>query len=249
MSTVNQQRLERLIEQGYEFRIGDYISEGFSILQKQLGLFIAFTIVFFLITMGAQIVPFIGVIASTFFLSPPLVAGFYLVSHKIKMGENVTFNDFFSGFTYLGPLALATLVLIIFYLGAMIPFVMAVGTSIFLGEFTGFDMFPFWSFFLLLPLVYLGVAYSWASLFIVFYKMDFWPAMEMSRRIVTKNWWQVFLFAIVIGLVNMAGALALGIGLLATIPASMAAQYAAFADVTRLIEEEETDQIVDHLVD
>lgn len=249
MRTLNQQKMERLIEQGYEFRLGDYISEGFSIMQKQMGLFVGFTIVFFLIVMGAQIVPVVGPIASSFFLSPPLVAGFYLVSHKIKLGEPITFNDFFSGFTFVGPLAIATIVLTIFYIVGMVPFIMAVGTSIFLGEFTGFEMFPFWSFFLLLPLVYLGVAYSWTSLFIVFHKMEFWPAMELSRKIVTKNWWQIFLFAIAIGFVNLAGVLALGVGLLFTVPASLAAQYAAFADVTRLMEEEEADEIVDHLVD
>lgn len=249
MSTINQQKLERLIEQGYEFRLGDYISEGFSILQKQMGLFVAFTLIFFLIAVAAQIVPVVGPIASSFFLTPPLVAGYYLVSHRIKLGESITFNDFFSGFSFIGQLALATLVMTIFYIVGMIPFFASVGTSIFLGDFTGFDGFPFWSFLLLLPLVYLGVAYTWTSLFIVFYKMDFWPAMETSRRLITKNWWQIFLFAIVIGLVNVAGALALGVGLLFTVPASMAAQYAAFADVTRLMEEEEADEIVDHLVD
>jgi ABC-type antimicrobial peptide transport system permease subunit len=61
--------------------------------------------------------------------------------------------------------------------------------------------------------------------------------MEYSRKLVTKNWWQFFGLAIVLGLINVLGALVLGIGLLVTIPASGLAVYAAFESIVGLPEE------------
>ena len=45
---------------------------------------------------------------------------------------------------------------------------------------------------LILPGIYLGVAYLFTYLLlIVDQKLDFWTAMEVSRRVVTTQWWRV----------------------------------------------------------
>lgn len=249
MESTVQQKLQRILDQGYEFRLGDYIGQGFSLFQKQIGLFMGFTLVFFLIVIVANFVPIVGPIAVNLFLTPPLICGFYLVADKLRRGESVVFNDFFKGFDSLGPLALAALVMGLIYVICMVPVFAVVGFSLFLGDFSSLDHFPFWAFLLVAPLVYLAIGYSWTNMFIVFYKMEFWPAMEMSRKIITKHWGMIFLFSIVIGLLAGAGFIALGIGILATVPVALIASYAAFADVTRLAEVDNADEIVDHLVD
>jgi len=82
-----------------------------------------------------------------------------------------------------------------------------------------------------------------------FYEMEPWPAMEASRKIVSKQWFMVLLFLFAVGLIAMAGLILLGVGILYTLPAMICALYAAFADVSRLNEASggEAD-LIDHFV-
>lgn len=248
MQPADQQKFQRLIDEGYSFSLGNYISQGFAIFQKQMGLFIGFTFVFLLISMVGQFIPIVGPLAMSLFVSPALICGYYLVAHRIENGETVEFSNFFRGFDYIGQLALAALVMMLFYIVAMVPFFAVVGFSVFMGDFSN-PNFPPWSILLMIPLFYIAIGYAWTNLFIVFYKMEFWPAMETSRKMITKNFWNILLFAIVVGLLAGSGIIALGVGLLATLPIALCAQYAAFADVTRLKEVENENEIVDHLVE
>ncbi|MGC8713456.1 MAG: hypothetical protein ACP5RH_13795 [Leptodesmis sp.] len=70
--------------------------------------------------------------------------------------------------------------------------------------------------------------------FAVAQRMDFWTAMEASRKLITKNWFSFFGFALVLFLMNVAGALLLGVGLLVSIPLSFCAIAAAYADIVGL---------------
>ncbi len=85
--------------------------------------------------------------------------------------------------------------------------------------------------FLIIPGIYFAVAYSFSLLFVVFLKMDFWPAMEASRKIISKNFWSFLGFFIILSLINILGILALGLGFLFTIPATYCMVYAAFESV------------------
>jgi hypothetical protein len=256
-------KIDRIINEGSEFKFGDYISRGFEIFQKNMGGFIGFAFLFFLISIVIGLIPILGSIANSLFIGPALMAGGYLVAHKVDRGESTEFSDFFKGFDFTGQLALAALVTAILAIISLIPFGIACwGWNEGIIEWyrdaqsnptnpPGFpDLPPWWSFFLLLPVIYLSIAYSWTYLFIVLYRMDFWPAMEASRRLLTKHWLFYFLFAIVIGLIAAAGALLLCVGLLATFPAMLCMTYAAFADVTKLNEVPDAgNEIEQHLVD
>ncbi len=252
-------RIESILQNGYDFKFGDYISRGFEILQKKLGGFILFTLVFLAIVVVIQLIPFIGPIAVQFFISPALTVGFFLVAHKLQKGETVEFGDFFKGFDYIGQLALTSLIMSLIIVASLIPFFLAVaGTGIFewymdamqmRGEIGDLPQLPAWTFLLMLPAVYLGVAYYWAYMFVVFYNMSFWDALESSRKLITKKWFLIFAFLIVVGLIAMAGMIIVCIGLLASIPATMCMVYASFEDVTQLNKESsEGDDIERHLV-
>jgi len=138
-------------------------------------------------------------------ISGPLTAGFFIVAHKINRGEPYEFNTFFKGFDFFVPLFLFTLVGGIF---------IALGTLA-----------------LILPGIYLAVAYSFAIPFIVFAKMEFWDGMEISRKLITKNWWSIFGLMILVFLINLLGTLILLVGLLFTIPITYCAIYAAFDEI------------------
>jgi hypothetical protein len=166
---------------------------------------------------GFTLLTLIGMIILSFIpfasilLSGPIAAAPIIIGWRVAKGKPVEFGNFFDGFQLFVPLLLASLIVGIF---TIIGFI-----------------------FLILPGIYLAIAYLFVNHLIVVYKMEFWPAMEYSRKLVTKNWWQFFGLAIVLGLINVLGALVLGIGLLVTIPASGLAVYAAFESIVGLPEE------------
>jgi uncharacterized membrane protein len=82
-----------------------------------------------------------------------------------------------------------------------------------------------------LPGIYLLVSWQFTLPLIIDKRLDFWPAMELSRRVISKHWWHFFGFLIVCGLVNCVGALALGVGIFVSLPVTLIAWLYAFEDI------------------
>lgn len=244
-------RVQQTIDRGYEFNFGEYISKGLKLATKNAGLFIAFTFVFFLIMAVLSFIPVIGQLASSFVVGPCLGAGFLLAARRTDEDRVLEFSDFFKGFDYLGDLVITTIISTLGILAAMIPFFAIVGFSMFTldaGEIP--DIPPIWSIVLLIPVFYLAISWSMATYLVVFHGMKGWPALEASRQIVSKKWGNFFLLMIVLGLIAMAGALVLLIGLLFAYPVVVCSQYAAFRDIVGVADEEAVDlDITSHLVD
>jgi len=139
------------------------------------------------------------------FLSIPLSAGFLIAAFYISSGKEVYFETFLEGFRHF----------IAFFL-----FTIVSGFLLFLGFIA-----------LILPGIYLMVGYVFTPFYIIFAKMDFWEAMESSRKLVHREWFSIFGFLIVLLFINFLGVLALGFGLLITVPLSYCAMYAAFDDI------------------
>ena len=68
------------------------------------------------------------------------------------------------------------------------------------------------------PVIYLGVSWIFASLLIVDKGLDFWPAMELSRKVAGKQFFSVFGLLFLCGLIMIAGVLALCLGLFVAAP-------------------------------
>lgn len=71
---------------------------------------------------------------------------------------------------------------------------------------------------LIIPGIYLAVAFYYAPLLIIDRKMGFWEAMQLSRRTVHAQWFPVFGLAILSGLMSLLGLLLCCVGMLATFP-------------------------------
>jgi uncharacterized membrane protein len=198
--------LNELIADGYDFDFGKYISDGFDVFKKEAGSFIGFGILSGLIIAIAGMIPFGGLI-----VAPPLTIGFSIYSHKVAYDQSRQFSDFFKGFNgrLFGQLILVSVVSGILSALGMILFI--------------------------LPGIYLAVGYIFASQIVLFYdpKTEFWEAMEFSRKLVTKNWWSFFGLGIVAGLIALSGILLLGIGVLITAPIASCILYAAFNDIVK----------------
>ena len=85
---------------------------------------------------------------------------------------------------------------------------------------------------LIVPGIYLTIAWTFTLALVIDKQLHFWTAMEMSRKIVSKHWWQFFGFAVVLLLLKIAGLLALIAGLFfITLPLAVAALMFAYEDV------------------
>jgi uncharacterized membrane protein len=61
--------------------------------------------------------------------------------------------------------------------------------------------------------------------------MDFWPAMQASHDVVKNDYFGFTMFLIVMALINILGALCCIVGLLVTIPVSIAAITIAYQEI------------------
>jgi hypothetical protein len=243
------EQIDFAINKSYAFNFGDYISRGFSLVGKNPGLFIAYAFIYLLILTVCQFVPFLGPIAS-FIATPCLTAGFYLSANKQERGKTLEFGDFFKGFDFIGQLILISLIQGALMIVVMIPFVILM---FFMIDVTAGDNFPALmiglGLLLFLPIVYIMVAWGFAPLLVLFHKMEAWQAMEASRKIITSNWVMFFLFSIVASFIAMLGFVALGFGILYTLPVVMCMYYAAFHDIVGVPESHSGGSFMDHLVD
>ena len=58
------------------------------------------------------------------------------------------------------------------------------------------------------PGIYLFVAWWFALPLVIDKRLEFWPAMRLSRKIITLHWWKFFGFLLVLGIAQLAGFIA-----------------------------------------
>lgn len=209
-----------LVDRDYEVKIGEYFSRGWEIFKAKAPLFILFTFVLVLIQVVISVLPFPlgarsedgpggGILNLAFnIVAPALSAGYYFVAFQLARGRSAVFNDFFQGFNKFLPIFLTALVSTIL-------------TAI------GFVL-------LILPGIYLAIAYLFAQPLVIDKNADFWQAMETSRKLITKKWFSFLGLMLLIFLLNLAGAMLLGVGLFVTLPLSMCIITAAYEDIVGL---------------
>lgn len=85
--------------------------------------------------------------------------------------------------------------------------------------------------FCLLPGIYLAVAWAFAIPLVIDRNMEFWSAMEVSRKVVNKVWWPMFGLLILAYLIAVSGVLLCLIGIIITAPIALAALVYAYEDI------------------
>ena len=187
-----------------EFSSGDCIREGWAVVSSNLGLFVVSTLLYFGILIVAGIIPGVNVL-SNLVLTMPLTAGLYIIAFKSMDNQGPAIGDLFGGFQNFIQLVLLNLVM-----GILIAL--------------GFIL-------LIIPGIYLAVSYTFALPLILERNMDFWTAMETSRKEIGQRWFQIFGFGILLFLLNLLGAIALGIGLFVTLPITFCAIAIAYRKI------------------
>lgn len=122
----------------------------------------------------------------------PVIAGIVMIGVYRASGLPVSYKMVFAYFRDAVPIILVNILVIVLTLLGMM--------------------------FLLLPGIYLGVAYTLAVPLVVDRGMGPWEAMELSRRAISRHWFKVFGLYLAMGLISMVSVIPLGVGLIWTIP-------------------------------
>lgn len=191
----------------YDFSIIEMIKEGFARIEGVKLIFIQAFLIYMIIAIALNILlslvfpspvdnpnilnqQIVGILSYPVLI--PLMVGMMMLAIKYSRGETIHYRAMFEYYHMVGHLSLAG---ILIYILTLIGFLL-----------------------LVLPGIYLSVAYVFALPLIADKGLDVWEAMELSRKAVTKNWFKVFGLMLLLVLIFGLGALALGIGLIWAIP-------------------------------
>ena len=203
--------LENAIAGRYDFTIGEVMSEAWGLAKGFKATFWGAGIVIYLMAIvsgliwgrislgifGAHANPigpaiFNGLIGA---LMMPLFVGLIAMVVKRASGMPVAFS---TAFAYLGKAPA------LFVAGLLVTLLTYLGLAL-----------------LIIPGLYLAVAYGMTMPVIAFNNVGVWQAMEISRKAITRKWFRVFGLHLAVGFVLVLSALPLGIPLIWTIPWAM----------------------------
>ena len=128
-------------------------------------------------------------------INGPLAAGMNIAALLLITHRELKFDYFFVGFKRFLPLFLLYMVS---------------GLFIVLGCFL-----------LILPGLYLAIAFVWATYLVIDRQEDFWPAMMNSMKVVNSSFGTTFVLLLALAGLNILGMLACGVGVLVTGPISI----------------------------
>ena len=138
-------------------------------------------------------------------IGAPLAAGFFIVADKIAKNESTEFGDFFKGFDHFVQLILGNLA---YFIAVLFGFL-----------------------FLVIPGIYLAIAFTLWIPFVIFHDLNFIDALKVSRLVVTKNWWNFLLLGFVCAGIALLGVLALFVGIFVAVPVIQCISYAVYEDI------------------
>ena len=189
------------LRRGAVVDIGSAVSRGWALVRDNLWVLAGATVLGWLICIGLAFVPVVGWVVGIV-----LLGGLdYLFIRRIR-GETVQVGDVFAGFN-LAFLHL-TIAGLVKWLFTSLGFMLCI-----------------------LPGIYLGVGYVFALPLVIDKKMEFWPAMEVSRLVVHRHWWSTFGLVIVLALVALAGFLVCLVGALVSVPLASASLMYVYEDL------------------
>lgn len=189
------------LQRGAPVDISRAISRGWALVRDNLLELVGASLLAWLVTVGLAAVPVLGWIVGFV-----LLGGLdYMFLRRIR-GEEVQIGDVFAGFNR-----------------AFLDLTMA-GLVKWLLTTLGLIL-------CIVPGIYLAVGYVFALPLVIDKKMDFWTAMEVSRRVVHEQWWSIFALVIVLALVALAGFLVCGVGALISVPVASAALMFVYEDL------------------
>lgn len=139
------------------------------------------------------------------FLYGPLTVGFYFIILEKMRGKPINIGDITKGFN--------------FFLASFL-------SSILIGIFIGIG-----SIFCIIPGFVIAALYLFTPLFIVEKNLDFWEAMEASRKVVRDHIFEMTILVLLLLVFSLVGIIACGVGIIFTTPWILAITAVAYDDM------------------
>lgn len=196
-----------LIARAGQLDIGGCLERSWNLLKTNFWPVVGTTFVLVVVMLIAGSIPFFGILVSLL-LTGVFYGGLYFFYLKKIRGEPAELGDAFAGFSLAFlPLMLASLVSSLLTMVGMLL--------------------------LILPGIYLAVSYSFVYLLVIDKRLEFWCAMEVSRRVITAQWWRMFGLLLLGALIALLGLVGLLIGFFVTLPIFIVAVAYAYEDLCR----------------
>jgi hypothetical protein len=236
--------IEQLAERDYDLDIGACVSRAWALMKNNFGTIFGGGAVYLGIQLVVSLlgqIPILGVViavANGIFVAAPLMAGLYYFLLKNIRRQSVEIGDIFAGFrsNYVQLILTYVVMMLLCFLVAMPG-----------GFITGFGAFQMVNqhvatparvlvvcvgvALMVLPLIYFTVSWLFALALVIDKQMSFWPALQLSRRMVNKHWWTVFGLLVIGSLINIAGLFACCVGLFISVPVAFASLMYAYEDI------------------
>lgn len=254
------EKFERLLRQKDQFEFKNYLPKAFRLFSSDIGNFLPYTFLLILVLLLTRIAGMVGIVVSMLLINQ-LIAGYFVAGAALQRGQKTNMATYFAAFEFNLSIIFFSFVQLLVNVLLFVPFLLVVGFNMFRLDLFGSSVFPYWSLLLLLPSIYLSTTWRWAPALMVFYHMNLWPAMETSRKLVTRNLFVHVIHVLVISIplltpfilstltedlvLRLLGALSLLL-----LGYSFGADYCAFADVVNLLEDREEEMdLMDHLIE
>ena len=223
--------LTAIRERDYSIDVGSCLSRAWELVKANFWISVGVVALVYVCLFAGSAIPCVGGIIQLV-VQGPLMGGLYWFFLKLVRKQEALVNDAFAGFSIAFlQLFLVALVTSILTGLCMLPGIAAaLSVSIMKVQVPSAVIV---SLFLigLVPAIYLTVCWMFSMALVIDKRIEFWPAMELSRKVISMHWGNMFVLLLVCGVVTLAGFLALCLGVLVAAPVVVAAITYAYEDI------------------
>ncbi len=245
--------IDSIVTEGYTFSLLQNIQFGFKRFGAEAGIYVAFTLVYFAISMAANALPYIGDVVGLM-IEAPLIAGFIYYSRLQRNNDFRDFSNFFTGFKngywpiFVAQRILVNLIIVLVVLAIVLPifwepiqhFVsdlekIETMSEKELGQFLVSIFTP-----AVIQAACISAAialvvmtfFCLAPFFIVYRGFSAFQAIRASCRVVMCKYPMFLLFNLILWLIIIAGLMLCCVGLLAALTVFYLALASAYEEIT-----------------
>ena len=223
--------LAAIRERDYSIDIGSCLSRGWELVKANFWISVGVVALVYVCLIAGSFIPCVGGIVQLV-IQGPLMGGLYWFFLKLIRKQEAIVSDAFAGFSIAFlQLFLVALVTSILTGLCMLPgFAAVIAVSVMKVQV---PVAVIVALFLvgIVPAIYLTVCWMFSMALVIDKRIEFWPAMELSRKVISLHWGSMFVLLLVCGVVTLAGVLALCVGVLVSAPVVMAAIAYAYEDI------------------
>lgn len=219
---------DQILQRDYTVVFSDWLTQGWEFFKANMGFALGACWIVFGLSLGASLIgmiPCFGAVVQLAFnlvVQPVLIGGVWYVLLQRRRSQSATVGGVFDGFKlFFAQSILVNLIMGLIILATVIPGAIVAGiggVALKSQGVIGGLLLAVGVLLALVPVFYLSVCYAFAMPLVVDRRMQFWPALETSRRVVARHWFAIFAYSFVVGLLSLLGLLACIVGVIFTLP-------------------------------